>query len=249
METSADNADRMTLKETIRLLEAYRNPAKAKLLQGFFKTDKGEYGEGDVFWGVMVPQTREVAKQAAQLELSDIETLLCSPVHEQRLLSLLILVDQYQFAIKRRDAHAEKNIVEFYLAHSRNINNWDLVDLTAPRILGTSLLGKAKAERKVLYRLAASDNLWEKRIAIIATLAFIKNSEFEDTLKISEIFLHEKHDLMHKAVGWMLREIGKKNQVAEEAFLKKYHKIMPRTMLRYAIERFTGEKRRFYMKR
>ena len=219
-------------------LQKLANPEKAKLLQGFFKTGKGEYGEGDIFLGINVPVQRKIAKKYRELKLNDIQLLLNSKIHEHRLVALLILVDKYE---KTKN----KEIVDFYLSNTKNINNWDLVDLTAHKILGDYLVNK---ERSLLYNLANSNDLWEKRISMIATAAFIKNNDFKDALKIAEILLNDNHDLIHKAVGWMLREIGKKDQDTEETFLKKYYKQMPRTMLRYAIEKFEESKRQAYLK-
>ncbi|MBN1169578.1 DNA alkylation repair protein [Candidatus Micrarchaeota archaeon] len=214
------------------------NPEKAKILQGFFKTEKGQYGEGDIFIGVSVPETRAVAKKYRTLKLDEVKKLLDSRIHEERLAALLILVEKY--------GKNKKKVYEFYLKNSKKINNWDLVDLSAPKIVGNYLLDK---DRKPLYRLAKSKNLWERRIAIVATYAFIKNNQFEDTLRISESLLEDRHDLIHKAAGWMLREIGKRNQEAEEEFLKKHCRHMPRTMLRYAIEKFDGKKKMHYMEK
>ena len=221
-------------------LEILSDPEKAKILSRFFKTGKGQYGEGDVFLGIVVPKQRLVAKKYAGLQLTDIGRLLASKIHEHRLVALLILAGKY------KQAHAEGRgeIVDFYLKHTRHINNWDLVDLSAPNILGEHLSDKG---RTVLYRFARSKNLWERRIAIISTFSFIRKNDFEDTLRISEILLHDDHDLIHKAVGWMLREVGKRDTGVEEEFLKGHHKVMPRTMLRYAIEKFDEEKRRFYL--
>ncbi len=202
---------------------------KAKDLQRFFKTGKGEYGEGDIFLGVTVPEQRKIAKKY-KLNLQEIQGLMDTNVHEYRLSALFMLIEMY----KDTD-----DITEFYLKNTKNINNWDLVDLSAPKILGDYLLDK---DRDILYRLAKSDNLWERRIAIIATAAFIRNHEFDDTLRISKILLGDRHDLIHKAVGWMLREIGKKDRPLLERFLKKNYKKMPRTMLRYAIERLADRK-------
>lgn len=216
------------------------NSQKAKLLQGFFKTGKGQYGEGDIFLGIMVPIQREIAKKYQDLYLSDIQKLLNSKIHEERLIALLILVSQF----KRGDIQKREVIFKFYLKNAKNINNWDLVDLTAPNIVGQFLINK---NRKILYHLAKSENLWEKRIAVLSILSFIKDNQFDDALKIAEILLKDKHDLIHKAVGWMLREVGKRNLAVEEKFLKKYYKKMPRTMLRYAIEKFPEKKRRWYL--
>jgi len=228
----------MTLQEIKEDLQSYASPEKAKILQRFFKTGKGEYGEGDVFLGLKVPETRKIAEKYKELSLLDIQKLLDSKIHEHRLVGLLILVDKYEKS-------NNKEIVDFYLANTKNINNWDLVDLTAHKILGHYLLDK---DRTLLYNLARSNDLWEKRISIISTFYFIKNNDFKDALKISEILLNDKHDLIHKAVGWMLREIGKRDQKAEEKFLKKYYKKMPRTMLRYAIEKFDEKKRKAYLR-
>ena len=227
------------LKQELRKIA---NPKQAKILQRFFKTGKGEYGEGDIFLGIKVPVQRKVSKMYKDLILNDLEKLLNSKIHEERLVSLFILIEQYENA----DDTLKKELYEFYLKNAQNVNNWDLVDLSAPKIVGDYLLNQP---RKVLYQLAKSKNLWEKRIAIVGTFAFIRNNEFEDTLAIAEILLNDKHDLIHKATGWMLREVGKRDQKIEEKFLKKYYKKMPRTMLRYAIERFCEEKRKFYMQK
>lgn len=214
---------------------------KIPIYQNFFKTGIGEYGEGDIFLGVSVPNTRIIAKKySKQISLQQTEQLILDKVHEVRLLGLLILVDKYE----KSNEETKKEIAEFYIKNTKKINNWDLVDLTAPKILGNYLL---KKDRKIIYTLAKSQNLWDKRISIISTFAFIKSNQFEDTFKISEILLSDKHDLIHKAVGWMLREVGKKNILEEEKFLKKHYKYMPRTMLRYAIEKFEEEKRKKYL--
>ncbi len=222
-------------------LNTVASPERAKILSRFFKTGKGEYGEGDVFLGITVPLQRRIAKRYSGMSLEDLQKLLSSPVHEHRLTALLILVNRYQKA----DAKGKKEVYAFYLKNIKHINNWDLVDLTAEKILGDYLLDK---DRSLLYRLVRSKNLWERRMAILTTYQFIKNNQFKDTFRISEILIHDKHDLIHKAAGWMLREVGKRNQDAEEQFLLKYYKNMPRTMLRYAIERFEEKKRLFYLK-
>jgi len=221
-------------------LKKLSNPKQAEILQRFFKTGKGEYGEGDIFLGIKVPEQRKVVNKFEDLSLEDLEKLLSSKIHEYRMLALLILIRQYEKA----DEREKKKIFKFYLKNTININNWDLVDISAPKIVGDYLLNKP---RKILYKLVSSDNLWEKRIAIISTFTFIRNNEFDDTLKISKIFLSDKHDLIHKAVGWMLREVGKRDQKVEEEFLEKYYSKMPRTMLRYAIEKFEEKKRKFYL--
>jgi 3-methyladenine DNA glycosylase AlkD len=224
------------LEELRKDLRAVSDPKKARALQRFFKTGKGEYGEGDVFLGVMVPESRMVARKYADLALRDIRELLRSKIHEERLVALLILVRGY-----RRDP---ERTALFYLDNISRVNNWDLVDLTAPGILGAYLESR---DRSVLYRMARSANLWERRIAIIATQRFIRAGDFRDTLKIAELLLDDRHDLVHKVVGWMLREVGKRDIAAEESFLRTHCNRMPRTMLRYAIERFPPEKRRAYM--
>lgn len=221
-------------------IEDLENPEKAKLLQRFFKTGPGQYGEGDIFLGITVPLQRQIAKKYTNLSLDEIQELLSSKIHEHRLIALLILIDKY----KKADQIKKEEILNLYLKNTKYINNWDLIDLSAPNIVGDYFLEKDKS---ILYKLANSDNLWEKRIAVLATFTFIKNNRFDDSLKISEILLKDKHDLIHKAVGWMLREIGKKDQKTEEDFLKKHYKNMPRTMLRYSIERFSEEKRKFYL--
>ena len=213
---------------------------QAEVLQRFFKTGKGEYGEGDIFLGVKVPEQRKVVSKFEDLSLKDLEELLNSKIHEYRMSALFILIKQYERADKKKRVR----IFNFYLKNTKNINNWDLVDISAPKVVGDYLLNKP---RSVLYKLAKSNNLWERRIAIISTFTFIRNNEFRDTLKIAEILLNDKHDLIHKAVGWMLREVGKRDQKIEEEFLKKHYLKMPRVMLRYAIERFEEKKRRFYL--
>lgn len=235
----------MSYNKVKKELQKLSNPKQAKILQRFFKTGKGEYGEGDVFLGIKVGPKRTMAKKyATVLSISETEKLLHSKIHEYRLVALLILMEKY----KKADDAGKKKIFDFYLANTKHINNWDLVDLSAANIVGDYLMG-ISSRRNILYKLAKSKDLWERRISIISTHAFIKNNSFEDTLKISEMLLHDKHDLIHKAVGWMLREVGKRDQPAEEKFLKRHYKTMPRTMLRYAIERFNDKKRKFYMKK
>ncbi len=221
-------------------LKKLADPKQAEVLQRFFKTGKGEYGEGDIFLGVKVPEQRKVVSKFEDLSLKDLEELLNSKIHEYRMSALFILTERYE----KEDEREKKKVFNFYLKNTKNINNWDLVDLSAPKIVGDYLLNKP---RSVLYKLAKSNNLWERRIAIISTFTFIRNNEFRDTLKIAEILLNDKHDLIHKAVGWMLREVGKRDQKIEEEFLKKHYLKMPRVMLRYAIERFEERKRKFYL--
>lgn len=229
------------LKELYKDFDKLADPKQAAVLQRFFKTGKGQYGYGDIFLGIKVPVQRKLAKQYRDLVMNDVVTLLQSKIHEHRLTALLILILKYQKA----DTKAKKEIFNLYLKHRKHINNWDLVDLSAPNIVGDYLLDK---ERDILYTLAKSKSLWGKRIAILATFEFIKQGQFTDTFDICEILLHDEHDLIHKATGWMLREVGKRiGQSTEEAFLKKHYRQMPRTMLRYAIERFSPELKMKYM--
>jgi len=224
-----------------RALRTHADPAKAKLLKTFFKTGKGQYGEHDKFWGIPVPVLRTVARQFTQLPLRDISVLLKSPVNEERMTALLILVGQYNAGNSRQ----RQNIYKFYLRRAARINNWNLVDASAHHIVGAHLHGKDKA---VLKRLARSEILWERRIAMVATWHDIQKGEHDTALVIAEILLDDAHDLMHKAVGWMLREVGKRSsQQALEDFLRRHHKAMSRTTLRYAIERFPLSKRRAYL--
>jgi 3-methyladenine DNA glycosylase AlkD len=233
----------MKVVEVRKELKSMADPDKAALLQRFFKTGLGQYGEGDIFIGVMVPQSRKVAKKFSQLQLVEVKMLLYSRIHEERLVALLILVWRYSNALSSREEKEE--IVRFYLDNIKQVNNWDLVDLSAPNILGAHLIDR---DRRLLYRLARSENVWERRIAILATYHFIRNGDFSDTLKIAEMLLQDRHDLIHKAAGWMLREVGKRDAASEEAFLEKHLTVMPRTMLRYAIERLPESKRRRYKK-
>jgi 3-methyladenine DNA glycosylase AlkD len=216
------------------------DPHRAENSSRFFKTGKGQYGEGDLFIGITVPEQRKIAKEFANLTLDDLQELLNSKIHEHRFTALVILISKYR---KAKETGKEEIFV-FYLNNTKNINNWDLVDLSAPRIVGDYLLNK---KRSVLYELAKSNSLWERRISILSTFAFIDNNDFEEALNISELLLHDEHDLIHKAVGWALREIGKRDQNVEEQFLAKHHLYMPRTMLRYAIEKFDEKKRKKYL--
>jgi 3-methyladenine DNA glycosylase AlkD len=225
-------------RDVKRELRKAADPEKAAVLRRFFKTGPGQYGQGDVFLGVTVPQSRAIAKKYAEIALPEIKTLLSSEIHEERLVALLLLVQN-----KGAEGKEQEQIAKFYLDNIRQVNNWDLVDLSAPRILGPF------NDRPLLYKLAKSDNIWERRIAIVATLHFIRQGDFGDTLKIAEMLLHDKHDLIHKAAGWMLREVGKKDAMALEQFLDSHYASMPRTMLRYAIERLPAEKRLRYMKK
>ncbi len=231
----------MLLKDLELELKKHKNKEQAILLQRFFKTGKGQYGEGDIFLGITVPEQRKIAKKFQELSIEEIQILLNSKIHEKRLIALFILIDRY----KKAGEAEKKQIFDFYLTNTKNINNWDLVDLSAPNIAGDFLLNK---NRKSLYQLTVSENLWERRISVLSTFIFIRNNQFEDSLKISEILLKDNHDLIHKAVGWMLREIGKRDEKELENFLKKHYKQMPRTMLRYSIEKFPEEKRKKYLR-
>ena len=230
------------LNEIKKELADLGNKEKSEIYQRFFKTGPGQYGEGDIFLGLTAAEQKSVVKKYIDLSLEDLQKLLDSKIHEHRSSALAILTKKY------KKSNNKKEIIDFYLKNTKRINNWDLVDCSAPHILGDYLFN-TQEKKKILYKLAKSDNLWEKRISILATFSFIRQNEYEDTLNISEILLNDKHDLIHKAVGWMLRELGKRDQDVEEEFLKKYHKTMPRTMLRYSIERFSEEKRKFYMKK
>ncbi|MFZ2390390.1 MAG: DNA alkylation repair protein [Minisyncoccales bacterium] len=230
------------IDKIIKELKSKKNLVDAGILSWFFKTGKGQYGEGDVFWGIRVPVIREIVKKFKEASLEDIQELLDSKVHEHRLTGLLILVEKY------KQEENKKEIYNFYLKNTKNINNWDLVDLTAPNIIGNFLL-ENKKERKILYSLVKSKNLWERRISILSTFTLLRNKEYEDVLKISEILLNDKHDLIHKAVGWMLRELGKRDKAIEIEFLEKYCKVMPRTMLRYSLEKFEAKEKEKYMKK
>ncbi len=224
-------------------LKKLADPKKKKVLQNFFKTGPGEYAEGDIFLGVTVPKSRSVSLKYKNLSLLNTKQLLSSKIHEERLVAILILVYQFEAG----DEKTKKGIFNFYLKHTKQINNWDLVDLSADKIVGAYLY-QTKQETSTLLKLARSKNLWERRIAILSTFHFIKQGQPKETLKIAEILLGDKHDLIHKAVGWMLREVGKRcSQVKEEKFLKKHLKQIPRTTLRYAIERFPEEKRLSYL--
>ena len=209
---------------------------KAILLARFFKTGKGQYGEGDVFIGVKVPDQRIVARMFKDASFDDLKKLIKSEVHEHRMTALFILIFKYK-------GNKEK-CFNFYIKNTKTINNWDLVDLSAPRIVGDYLLDK---DRSILYEFAKSNDLWKKRIAVLSTFTFIRENDFKDSLRISEILLNDKHDLIHKAVGWMIREIGKRDIEVEREFLKKHYKKMPRTMLRYAIEKLEEKERKMFL--
>jgi 3-methyladenine DNA glycosylase AlkD len=227
----------INLSQLKKDFKALANKDQAKNLARFFKTGPGEYGEGDIFLGIKVPEQRKLVGVYKNLDHVAIQELLHSKIHEHRLTAVLILVEQFNQA----DEANKKSIFDFYLKNTFFINNWDLVDLSAPKIVGEYLADKP---RDILYRLVLSPNLWERRISILATFAFIKRHDFKDSLKIAEIFLSDKHDLIQKATGWMLREIGKRDQKVLEDFLEKNLKKMPRVTLRYAIERMEEKKRK-----
>jgi len=265
----------MNVSQLEKDLSAAKNPKQAKQLQRFFKTSPGEYGHGDIFLGIKVPAQRKICEKYINLNFTEIQKLLNSKIHEHRFCALIILISKYQ---KASDAE-KKKIINFYIknserinpvrnrsprggrspslkarAVSNGINNWDLVDVSAPKIVGEYLLNKnpsakLRTSKAILYKLANSKNLWQKRIAILATLTFIKNNQFSDCLKISKILLKDRHDLIHKAVGWMLREIGKRNKKVEIEFLNNYAHEMPRTMLRYAIEKFPKKERVHFLRK
>jgi 3-methyladenine DNA glycosylase AlkD len=223
-------------------LEKYIDPIKRVYLPKFFKTGKGQYGEGDLFLGIAVPNIRLVAKQYKNEPFETLAELLQSEWHECRLCALLIMVERFN-----KSNEKERNVIyDFYLSQTTRINNWDLVDLSASNIVGTYLLNKSRDD---LYRLAKSSLLWEQRIAIVSTAMLIKNNDFIDIIRLSELLLYHKHDLIQKAIGWMLREMGKKDKGLLIQFLDKYAKIMPRTMLRYSIEKFDDEEKQYYMNR
>ena len=228
------------IKQLLSEMEQQVDPKKAIILSRFFKTGKGEYGEGDKFFGITVPIQRQNAKKFVNLKLKEIQQLLKSKFHEHRLTALIILTLKY----KKADEKIKKEIFYFYLKNTKYINNWDLVDLTAPNIVGTYLFEK---DRSMIYKLSQSNNLWEKRIAILSTFAFIRKNQFNSTLQVASILIEDKNDLIQKAVGWMLREVGKRDLKIEEEFLKKYCKQMSRTALRYAIEKFPEKKRKYYL--
>ncbi len=230
------------LKKIRAELRKHADKSDAIALQRFFKTGPGEYGEGDQFLGVRVPATRCVARKYRDIPLADTKELLRSTVHEERLLSLIILVHKY----KKGNSDEQVEIYRIYLDNTEYINNWELVDTSAEHIVGAYLKERS---RKPLHILARSESLWERRIAIMATFHFIKSNEFDETLRIAEILVADTEDLIHKAVGWMLREVGKREINTEESFLKKHYRFMPRTMLRYAIEKFPEEIRQHYLKR
>jgi len=233
----------MSLTKLKREMQKFADPERAKISERFFKTGPGGYGEGMKFLGINVPTQRKIVKRFLHLSLKDIDKLLNDKYHDYRFAGVVILTNKY----KKSSEKEKKATFNFYMKNAKKFNNWDLVDISAPHIVGDFLLDK---EKDVLYKFAKSKNLWKKRISIISTFAFIRNNLFEDTFKIADILLDDSHDLIHKAVGWMLREVGNRNLKEEEKYLqkgKKYQK-MPRTMLRYAIEKFPESKRKSYLR-
>jgi len=230
----------MTYQHVISHLQKLADPAIASNSAKYFKSQFGEYGFGDFFLGIRVPVLRRCVRQYQDLGLTHIKKLLTSEYHEARLFSLLLMVKQFS----KSDEAIKAKIYSLYITHTKYINNWDLVDSSAPYIVGAWLLDK---ERELLYQFASSPNLWKRRISMLSTANFIKNNQFDDTFNIATLLLNDPHDLIHKAVGWMLREVGNRDREAEEKYLKQNYKAMPRTMLRYAIEKFEPAKRQLYL--
>ncbi|ESA38671.1 dna alkylation repair enzyme [Leptolyngbya sp. Heron Island J] len=230
----------MTADQISKTLRDLADPAIAEHSQRFFKTGKGEYGEGDQFLGIRVPVLRKQVRHYQATPLSEVQELLKSPFHEERLLALLLLVRKFS----KGDDEEKTTVYQLYLDNTQYINNWDLVDSSAYQIVGAYLETR---DRQVLYQLAHAKSLWERRIAIMATFHFIRNQQFDDTLQLSELLLNDTEDLIHKAVGWMLREVGKQDVATAKAFLKTHYQTMPRTMLRYAIEKFPKQERQQYL--
>jgi len=230
----------MNAKDIKHQLLALGNAEKAAHSAYYFRTGKGQYGEGDKFIGITTPEMKSVVKTYKNLPIDELELLLSDEYHECRICAVLILVELF----KKADEFKRGNIVDFYLSHSQYVNNWDLVDVSCHVILGEWLLDK---DRSILYDLSKSNSLWDQRIAMVSTLTFIRQNDFKDTLLLSEIYLTHKHDLIHKASGWMLREVGKRDESVLTGFLDVYHKLMPRTMLRYAIEKLSPLQKKHYM--
>lgn len=234
------------MSELAKILMARKDEAQARHLSRFFKTGPGQYGEGDLFLGIKVPTTREIVKQQwKSTSFDELEECVASPYHEIRLAALLILIQIFSHA--KGDTDTQKRCVDFYLSHTAHINNWDLVDLTCYEIIGTWLLDK---DRTLLYQLAErGKTIWEQRIGIVSTMKFIRNGETDDTFRIADILLHHPHDLIQKATGWLLREAGKKDVGKLKEYLSTRYQTMPRTTLRYAIEKFPEEERKAYLKK
>ena len=246
------------LDNVLAEIDTLQDLEKAKILQRFFKTKTGEYGEGDIFIGISMPEQRVIARKYMFVTFDDISYLLRSEIHEHRMIGLLILTFKFEELNKKSIYKVSNNeklsndklnaIYDFLLRNISSLNNWDLVDVIVPKIIGEYIY-QNPSENFLLYEFANSSNLWKKRISIISTLTFIKNGKYDDTIKISEILLNDSHDLIHKAVGWMLREVGKKNKDELVKFLDKYSKTMPRTMLRYSLEKMDDNERKHYMKK
>ena len=233
-----------TFKEIDTEIRSHADPEKVLVLKRFFKTGPGGYGEGDSFLGIKVPTQREIAKKFRDLNLTDLQKLITSKFHEARLISVFILVSQY----KKAKGEEKKKLVDFYLKNKDYMNNWDLVDSSAHLITGDYLLkGFPGYDTKILFTLTKSDSVWDRRIAVLSSLAFIRKGQFEITLKLVQLLMNDKHDLMHKAVGWMLKEIGKRDESVLEGFLDEYAAVMPRTMLRYCIEKLPEKRRKYYL--
>lgn len=232
----------ISYQNLLKDLHRLKNPAMIKRFKRFFKTGKGEYGEGDQFLGLTVPQVRQIAAKYKNLPLGHIQKLLRNKIHECRLSALIIVIGQY----RKGSTTVRKNIFDLYLRNTAHVNNWDLVDVSAHKIVGPFLAHK---EKSALMKLAKSDSVWERRISVLATFHYIAQRRFKTALRIARMLLHDQHDLIHKAAGWMLREVGKKDQTVLEKFLDQYGQVMPRTMLRYAIEKMSAEKRKYYLAR
>jgi len=230
----------MTAQEISKLLRGHANPDIAEHSSRYFKTGQGEYGAGDQFLGIRVPDIRAQVKKCEAVSLDDTQLLLMSSFHEERLFALLLLVKKFA----KGDENEQAAIYSLYLNNMHRINNWDLVDSSASQIVGSYLESR---DRQILYKLVKSTNIWERRIAIISTFQFIRNNQFNDALKLAKMLLNDKEDLIQKAVGWMLREIGKRDVAVEQAYLQTHYRKMPRTMLRYAIEKFPEQVRKKYL--
>ena len=228
------------LKQCRKEFDALGNEEFALRVASFFKTGPGEYGEGDKFLGIRMPVIRQHAKKYQELDRKSLESLIESAWHEERMLGLIILLNQYE-KTKKNDERGATALYKFYVRKKKFINNWDLVDVTCPRVVGAELLDK---DRSILYKWVGSRDLWTRRLSIVSTMTFIRKGDFKDALKISELLLEDQHDLMHKACGWMLREVGKKDKQVLDKFLRRYQKKMPRTMLRYAIEKHPESQRK-----
>jgi len=232
-----------TIEHLKQTLKSHACPQAASQLRRFFKTGKGEYSEHEQFLGIKVPTLRQFAKRYQHLSLTELGTVISSPLHEERFLALLILINQYKTSNHKK---TQKTLYQFYINNKQFVNNWDLVDLSAPAIIGVHLYNK---NRSLLKKLAQQNNLWDRRIAIVATWHFIRHDDFDDTLELAHLLLTDEEDLIHKAVGWMLREVGKRNQDLLEQFITRHYDALPRTTLRYAIERFPENQRKKMLKR